>query len=86
MADVDFHEIAFQCTKCGHEIKQTIGRLEASEHMACPGCGVGIVIILLADFGMRFVELWLKPVVTALASTVIPVSRPTRPHRGGPIA
>jgi predicted RNA-binding Zn-ribbon protein involved in translation (DUF1610 family) len=44
MADVDFHEISFQCPKCGHDIKQTIGRLKAKEHMACPGCGVGINI------------------------------------------
>ena len=44
MADVDFDEISFQCPKCGQDIKQSIGRLKAKEHMACPGCGVGINI------------------------------------------
>jgi hypothetical protein len=44
MACADFHEIKFQCPKCGHELRQTIGRLKASEHMICPGCGIGINI------------------------------------------
>jgi predicted RNA-binding Zn-ribbon protein involved in translation (DUF1610 family) len=38
------HEVRFQCPNCGHDLKQTIGRLRASEHMTCPGCGVGINI------------------------------------------
>jgi len=44
MADVDAHEIRFQCPNCGHELKQTIGRLKAQEHMTCSGCGIGINI------------------------------------------
>ena len=44
MARVDFHEIRFQCPKCGHELRQTIGRLKTSEHMICPGCHIGINI------------------------------------------
>jgi transcription elongation factor Elf1 len=44
MADVDAHEINFQCPNCGHELKQTIGRLKSEEHMTCSGCGIGINI------------------------------------------
>ncbi len=44
MVGVEFHEVRFQCPKCGHDLKQTIGRLKASEHMTCPGCNVGINI------------------------------------------
>jgi predicted RNA-binding Zn-ribbon protein involved in translation (DUF1610 family) len=44
MARIDSHEIRFQCPKCGHDLKQTIGRLKANERMTCPGCGVGINI------------------------------------------
>jgi predicted RNA-binding Zn-ribbon protein involved in translation (DUF1610 family) len=44
MADVDTHEIAFQCPNCGNELKQTIGRLKTQEHMTCSGCGIGINI------------------------------------------
>jgi transcription elongation factor Elf1 len=44
MARIDFHEISFQCPRCGHDLKQTIGRLKASERMTCPGCRVGINI------------------------------------------
>jgi hypothetical protein len=35
MADVDAHEIRFQCPNFGHDLTQTIGRLKAQEHMAC---------------------------------------------------
>jgi hypothetical protein len=31
MADVDAHEINFQCPNRGHELKQTIGRLKSEE-------------------------------------------------------
>jgi transcription elongation factor Elf1 len=44
MVDVDAHEIAFQCPNCGHDLKQTIGRLKANEHLACSGCDIGINI------------------------------------------
>jgi transcription elongation factor Elf1 len=44
MARIDAHEIRFQCPKCGHDLKQTIGRLKANERMTCPGCGVRINI------------------------------------------
>jgi transcription elongation factor Elf1 len=44
VAGVASHEIRFQCPKCGHDLKQTIGRLRASEHMTCPGCNIGINI------------------------------------------
>jgi transcription elongation factor Elf1 len=44
MADVDAHEISFQCPNCGHELKQTIGRLKNEEHMTCSDCGIGINI------------------------------------------
>ncbi len=42
MSGVDENEIRFQCPKCGHDLKQSIGRLKASEHMTCPGCNIGI--------------------------------------------
>ena len=38
MVGVESHEVRFQCPKCGHDLKQTIGRLKANEHMTCPGC------------------------------------------------
>ena len=41
---VDPHEIRFQCPSCGHDLRQTIGRLRASEHMTCAGCDIGINI------------------------------------------
>jgi hypothetical protein len=44
MAGVESHEISFQCPKCGHDLKQTIGCLKASAHMTCPGCAIGINI------------------------------------------
>src|SRR5258708_8128335 len=31
-----------------------------------------IVVILLGDFGLRFFDAWLKPVISSLISTVIP--------------
>ena len=44
MPDMDAHEITFQCPNCGHDLKQTIGRLKSNEHMTCSGCGIGINI------------------------------------------
>jgi predicted RNA-binding Zn-ribbon protein involved in translation (DUF1610 family) len=44
MTNVDVHVIRFQCPNCGHDLEQTIGQLKSSEHMRCPGCGVGINI------------------------------------------
>ncbi len=44
MPEVDANEIQFQCPNCGHDLKQSIGRLKASEHMTCPGCSIGINI------------------------------------------
>jgi DNA-directed RNA polymerase subunit RPC12/RpoP len=44
MIDVKPHEIMFQCPNCGHELKQTIDRLKANEHMTCPQCEIGINI------------------------------------------
>jgi len=44
MADVDYHEIRFQCPNCGQDLKQTIGWLKTNEHMTCSGCGIGINI------------------------------------------
>ncbi len=44
MAGVESHEIRFQCPKCGRDLKQTIRRLKANEHMTCQGCGIGINI------------------------------------------
>ncbi len=44
MAGVEAYEIRFQCPKCGHDLRQTIGRLKANEHMTCSGCGIGINI------------------------------------------
>ena len=41
---VDAHVIRFQCSKCGHELEQSIGDLKSSEHMRCAGCGVRINI------------------------------------------
>jgi transcription elongation factor Elf1 len=42
MTGADAHVIKFQCPRCGHELEQTIRRLKSSDHMSCPGCGVGI--------------------------------------------
>ncbi len=44
MTGVDAHVVKFQCPNCGHELEQTIGQIKSSEHMRCPGCGVGINI------------------------------------------
>jgi transcription elongation factor Elf1 len=44
VADVEKHEIRFQCPNCGQDLHQTIGRIKAKEHMTCPGCGIGINI------------------------------------------
>jgi hypothetical protein len=44
MVGADAHVIRFQCPKCANELEQTIGQLKSSEHMRCPGCGVGINI------------------------------------------
>jgi predicted RNA-binding Zn-ribbon protein involved in translation (DUF1610 family) len=44
MAEVDAHEIKFQCPACGHELMQTIGCLKTQEPMTCSGCGIGINI------------------------------------------
>jgi predicted RNA-binding Zn-ribbon protein involved in translation (DUF1610 family) len=41
MTAADAHLIKFQCLKCGHELDRTTGNLKSSEHMRCPGCGVG---------------------------------------------
>jgi predicted RNA-binding Zn-ribbon protein involved in translation (DUF1610 family) len=44
MTGVDARVVKFQCPKCGHELEQTIARLNSCDHMRCPGCGVGINI------------------------------------------
>jgi transcription elongation factor Elf1 len=44
VADVEMHEIRFQCPNCGQDLHQTIGRIKANEHMTCSGCGIGINI------------------------------------------
>jgi predicted RNA-binding Zn-ribbon protein involved in translation (DUF1610 family) len=44
MTSLDVHVVRFQCPNCGHDLEQTIGQLKSSEHMRCPGCGVGINI------------------------------------------
>ena len=44
MEEVNANVIRFQCPNCGYELEQTIGQLKSSEHMRCPGCGVGINI------------------------------------------
>jgi transcription elongation factor Elf1 len=44
MAGAETQEVRFQCPNCGHDLRQTVGWLKANEHMACPGCGVGINI------------------------------------------
>ena len=44
VADVDSQEIRFQCPSCGHDLRQTIGRLKTNEHMTCTGCHIGINI------------------------------------------
>ena len=44
MSDADSLEFRFQCPNCGSDLRQTIGRLKAREHMTCPGCHVGINI------------------------------------------
>ncbi len=44
MADVESHEVRFQCPNCGHDLKQTIGQIKANKSMVCPGCSIGINI------------------------------------------
>lgn len=44
MPSIDAHVIKFQCPSCGHDLEQSIAQLKSSEHMQCPGCGVGINI------------------------------------------
>ncbi|MGA7490685.1 MAG: hypothetical protein WBW74_27505 [Xanthobacteraceae bacterium] len=44
MTAAERNEIRFQCPNCGHDLKQTIRRLKANEHMTCAGCGIGINI------------------------------------------
>jgi hypothetical protein len=44
VTSINLHEIGFQCPSCGHDLRRTIGRLRASEHMTCPGCHIGINI------------------------------------------
>jgi predicted RNA-binding Zn-ribbon protein involved in translation (DUF1610 family) len=44
MPNIDACVVRFQCPSCGHDLEQGIGRLKSSEHMQCPGCGVGINI------------------------------------------
>jgi transcription elongation factor Elf1 len=44
VTQANYQEIMFQCPNCGHELKQTISRLKANEHMTCSGCGIGINI------------------------------------------
>lgn len=44
MAGADSHEFRFQCPNCGSDLRQTVGRLKASEPMICPGCHVSINI------------------------------------------
>ncbi len=44
MTSVDAHVVRFQCPNCGYELEQTIEQIKSSEHMNCPGCGVGINI------------------------------------------
>jgi endogenous inhibitor of DNA gyrase (YacG/DUF329 family) len=44
MVDGDAHEVRFQCPNCGHDLKQTVGSLKASEPMCCSRCGIGINI------------------------------------------
>ena len=44
MTEGDTHEVTFQCPNCGQELRQSIGRLKANDHMTCSGCGIGINI------------------------------------------
>jgi predicted RNA-binding Zn-ribbon protein involved in translation (DUF1610 family) len=44
MVDDEVHEIRFQCPNCGQDLRQTIGRIKANEHMTCPDCRIGINI------------------------------------------
>jgi len=38
-SNLDDREIAFECPKCGHEIRKTIGWLKANQGLTCAGCG-----------------------------------------------
>jgi predicted RNA-binding Zn-ribbon protein involved in translation (DUF1610 family) len=44
MTGIDAHVVKFQCPNCGYELEKTIGQIKSSEHMNCPGCGIGINI------------------------------------------
>jgi uncharacterized membrane protein len=44
LAGIESREFRFQCPNCGHDLRQTIGRLKANERMICAGCNVGINI------------------------------------------
>jgi transcription elongation factor Elf1 len=42
MPNVEANVISFQCPKCGHDLRQTIGLLKRNQRLVCAGCGVGI--------------------------------------------
>lgn len=44
MAFLDQQKIAFRCPGCGHELKETVGRLKLNPNIHCVGCGKTIEI------------------------------------------
>ena len=42
MPNVDANVISFQCPKCGHDLRQTIGLLKSNQRLVCNSCAVGI--------------------------------------------
>lgn len=40
----DSIDIPFPCPKCGHEVRETLARLERDRKVTCRGCGADIHI------------------------------------------
>jgi transcription initiation factor IIE alpha subunit len=39
MGLLDDKEIRFDCPKCGHKLRESIGWFKANNQVSCPGCG-----------------------------------------------
>ena len=50
---LDNHQIDIGCPKCGHKIKERLGRLKNNPLLRCPGCGTDIQINAGGPGGLR---------------------------------
>lgn len=42
--NIDSHMVDIPCPKCGHKLKESLGRLKNDPHLVCGGCGQKIAI------------------------------------------